>query len=209
MNDDSINLTQLENDYLNLLILQYKGKPKIEAFLRTLIKAFLGDGSFKTIWNNFDVETAKGWFLDMIGRYVGVDRAYQMQVFRNKIYFAFGSIGKLYPKFAGGYYSIKDAKGGGEMGKATDFFTTSNLLLDDFYRFIIKMKIIGNTTRMSLTSLDANLKKFFGGDIYVDTTNNLDITYNVKAELITKFRIALSKGAIPLPIGLTLTVKVF
>jgi len=65
---------QVAEYYADLLILQYKGKPRayetVKAFVQELI-----DGQLTTaIQNAFDINTAVGVQLDIIGKYAGVTR---------------------------------------------------------------------------------------------------------------------------------------
>lgn len=60
--------------YADLLILQYKGLPKAEQTVKTFVK-LLVDGQLPlAVQNAFDIETATGNQLDLIGKYAGVSR---------------------------------------------------------------------------------------------------------------------------------------
>jgi hypothetical protein len=63
--------------YLDLLIMQYKNKPRAEQHLTTLIQVALIDLMSNILRDCFDIETAEGKQLDMIGKYVGADRRVQ------------------------------------------------------------------------------------------------------------------------------------
>lgn len=60
--------------YINLLILQYKGKPRAEATLDAFLSLVIDGQIFNKIQEIFDVDTASGVNLDLIGKIVGVTR---------------------------------------------------------------------------------------------------------------------------------------
>ena len=61
--------------YSNLLILQYNGKPKAKATIEAVV-SLLPDDLIQEVIGGFDIETAVGKQLDILGEYVGVDRYY-------------------------------------------------------------------------------------------------------------------------------------
>jgi len=84
--------TDIIQSYVDLLILQYKGMPKaeatIQAFLKTLCIFELIDG----IEDGYDIETAEGVQLDILGKYIGVSRIITGISFTRK-YFGFMGYG--------------------------------------------------------------------------------------------------------------------
>ena len=63
-------------DYLaNLLIIQYHNKPKAKETIKSLAKLFPID-LLLNIRDSFDIDTATGSCLDLLGKYVGVSRWY-------------------------------------------------------------------------------------------------------------------------------------
>lgn len=60
--------------YANLLILQYKQKPKAYATIQAQVKPVIMDQLPVKVQNAFDVDTAEGVQLDVIGKYVGASR---------------------------------------------------------------------------------------------------------------------------------------
>lgn len=61
--------------YANLLILQYKGKPKAYAMIQALVGPVIMDQLPNEVQNAFGLDTAVGVQLDVIGIYVGVVRS--------------------------------------------------------------------------------------------------------------------------------------
>ena len=61
--------------YSNLLILQYHNKPKAKATIEAVVN-LLPDELIQEVIGGFDIETAVGKQLDILGEYIGVDRYY-------------------------------------------------------------------------------------------------------------------------------------
>lgn len=61
--------------YSNLLILQYHNKPKAKATIEAVVN-LLPDELIQEVTNGFDLETAVGKQLDILGEYIGTDRFY-------------------------------------------------------------------------------------------------------------------------------------
>lgn len=68
------NLTDIENYYKNLLIIQYHDKPKAQAVVSNWVDCMAGDGLLLQLYNAFNVDTTTGAQLDAIGRFLGVER---------------------------------------------------------------------------------------------------------------------------------------
>lgn len=60
--------------YANLLILQYVGKPKAYATIQASAKPFVMDQLPVAVQGAFDIDTAVGVQLDLLGKYIGVTR---------------------------------------------------------------------------------------------------------------------------------------
>lgn len=67
-------LTDIENYYKNLLIIQYHDKPKAQAVVSNWVDCMAGDGLLLQLYNAFNVDTTTGAQLDAIGRFLGVER---------------------------------------------------------------------------------------------------------------------------------------
>jgi hypothetical protein len=65
--------------YVNTLIIQYNDLPNAKATIATLVEQALCDGIFSDIRDGFNIDTAVGVQLDIIGKYVGIDRFYKAQ----------------------------------------------------------------------------------------------------------------------------------
>ncbi len=70
---DVSNLVQY---YADLLIIQYNGKPKATATIKTMVGVILQNGILLDVLDAFNPETAVGKQLDILGKWIGVDRYY-------------------------------------------------------------------------------------------------------------------------------------
>lgn len=61
--------------YANLLILQYKQKPKAYATIQALVQNVIMDQLPIAVQDAFDIDTAEGVQLDVLGKYAGVVRS--------------------------------------------------------------------------------------------------------------------------------------
>jgi hypothetical protein len=65
---------ELQSYYANLLILQYNGKPKASAMIEAVVLPVFMKQLPVAVQNAFDIDTAVGVQLDVIGKYVGAGR---------------------------------------------------------------------------------------------------------------------------------------
>jgi len=66
---------EIINSYLENIIIQYKNKPNAEAITKTLLNSFLSD-VFLDTEEAYNLNTATGKQLDVLGKYAGVNRFY-------------------------------------------------------------------------------------------------------------------------------------
>lgn len=67
-------ITNVENYYADLLIIQYRQKPKARATIKLGADLYLADGLVFQMQNILDIDTAIGAQLDLIGKILGVNR---------------------------------------------------------------------------------------------------------------------------------------
>lgn len=60
--------------YVRLLIIQYRGKPNAEAFMRAAIEPFIMDSIPFSVRDAYNIDTAVGVQLDILGKYAGLSR---------------------------------------------------------------------------------------------------------------------------------------
>lgn len=189
--------------YVNKLITQYRLKPKAMATIAILVKQAIADDMALLLANAFTVDTAVGPQLDIIGKYVGVNRNIGDPA--SKPYFGF----KLYA--GGGNTNGFTSYAGGVNTSAVwyryAYAGTQNTNLSDAqYRFIIKLKIILNSMDGTYYSIVNFLLRFFPGQISLVDNKDMTVTYSVQNTV--QLSTALLKAYLPKPMGVGITVNI-
>ena len=66
--------SDIENYYANLLILQYRTLDKARAHIKALVRNAFANGLLKKVIDGFNIDTAVGKQLDILGKYIGLSR---------------------------------------------------------------------------------------------------------------------------------------
>ena len=204
------NITPILDYYKNLLIIQYHEKPKAQATIEALVRVILADGILLDIDNAFNLDTAVGVQLDTIGKYVGIDRFYN--VTDPVDYFAVTPYSESSPethqKYGFSNYSnFPMSVGNGTINYDT-VITLGNQLNDADFRTLLKLKIARNYSNHSHKSIDAILYEFFGVNVYATSPNDMTMTFNITpAAPIGIIRAAIQKDILPRPLGVSATIN--
>lgn len=154
--------------YKNLLILQYRNKPKARATIGLGADIYMGDGVVLQLLNILDIDTAEGAQLDIIGKILGVNRTIQGIVAGNPNYFQFHIDENSY-----GFSTVGDPTNA--KYKSAEYIQNSIYTLTDTeYRPILKYKAMLNIMSASMANMDDILYQYFGALVYL--RNNLDLT---------------------------------
>lgn len=197
-------VSELVEYYKNLLVVQYHGKPKAQATIALLIDAMLANGLAFDVRDGFDIDTAIGAQLDIIGLYVGIDRFYQGQVLSG--YFAFTEYNEVsIPADKRGFavYADYDTKTGKTL-KYSDVLSQDLKLPDDAFRFVLKLKIVQNNSNHSHKSIDDSLYTFFGNTLIMDSIGNMVMNYFAYGVDSGILDAVVQKKVLPKPMGVRL-----
>ena len=203
-------MTQLEQIqattryYSALLPIQYRGLARADATIQILAKAGIADMLFSQFGPAFDLATAVGPQLDILGEYIGVPR----------------DIG---PASSIPYYGFALSGGGGNtngLTAATGNVNTTGVfyqststgqqhtdLLDTAYQFILQLKIILNASDGTLASIQQYLATFFRNLVYVVDNADMTLTYSVSVNCPVP--VSVLTGYLPKPMGVGITVNTF
>jgi len=182
-------------DIRQTLISQYANSPVIIELVDRLGAAFDrqvdADAFYKLVWN---VETAKGFGLDIWGRIVGVRRALYIA---DGDYLGFAEATDAQNFDAGIFY------GGARL-------TANYALSDEAYRRVILAKAALNITDGSVASINAILRALFpnSGNPHVRDNGNMTMTF-VFGERLSRVDHAIitQSGVVPRPVGVSFTVE--
>ena len=171
----SANDDQLIAYYVARLPWQYQ-LPKAQQTIAILVKQALADGLAQQVQDGFGIDTVVGPQLDILGKYIGLPR----------------TIGDPAPA---DFFGFVDYAGGGNMNGFTSYAGGINLtglfydytysgtrntaLSDTAYRFMLKMKIILNSSDSTLFSIQAFLLLLFNGTVTVVDNRDMTLTYSV------------------------------
>lgn len=194
--------------YVNLLIIQYHNKPKAQATIRLLADTILSQGIIWDVMNGYNVDTAIGKQLDIIGKYVGIDRFFN--VTDPADYFALTDYVEVdpdsEPKYGFTTYPDFDQDQFNGTMNYNSVITQENKLNDDDYRVLIKLKIVQNHSNHSHKSIDDSVFQFFGTDLIPSSDGDMNMWYFVTDQLTDIIRAAQIKAVLPRPMGVGMGV---
>jgi len=200
---DPKTVQELVDYYTNLLIIQYHDKPKAKATIELFIKVLSANGIFYDVRDGYNVDTAVGVQLDVIGQYVGVDRFFSVSDPIN--YFALTDYQEVDPdsedKFGFTDYADFDENQYNGTMNYSSLMTVKNQLNDDDFRVIIKLKIIQNNSNHSHKSIDDSMYQFFGNSVIPDSEGMMEMFYFISENVSQIIRAALAKNLLPRPMG--------
>lgn len=181
--------------YANLLILQYRNKPRARATIKTMTELYLADGLVFEIQDVLDIDKAVGVQLDIIGKILGCSRvAVGFDI--EKPYFSFEEAETPYG------FSDEEKLSEGYWKRFKNSIESSFALPDEDYRRLLKFKAIYNLRRGSWAELDEDYYTFFGDEIELINNKNLTVTFNIKAEASLATRVAIMLDYIKPPLGI-------
>lgn len=189
--------------YVNLLIIQYHNKPKAKATIDLLASIMEASGILFDIQNGYSVDTAVGKQLDIVGKYVGVDRFYTEINLVD--FFAVVEYDEVDPDAEEKYgfctyATYEDFQFNGTLNYQS-FLSTTNQLNDDDYRTIIRLKILINNMNYSHAAINDGIYQIFGNDIIPSSNGDMLMYYLVTGNLTPVISAALAKGLLPHPMG--------
>ena len=166
--------------YADLLIWQYRNKPKAVATIK-LIESIIAQGfvDLYQLQDVLNIETAIGHQLDLVGKHVGQGRivnGYQLRKF-------FG--------FRGSPHALgfsRGTSGGGQWYRRRDPLADSVRLSDEDYRFLIKCRILKNYQTGTLPNLIEACRFIFGDGCRVIDNYDMTVSVSVSNQNISDFK---------------------
>lgn len=205
-----IDINEIVDYYSNLLIIQYNNKPKASATIQLMVTELIANGILFDIRDGYDIDTAVGAQLDILGKYIGVNRIFQDNILTNM--FSLETYTESDPTLEDrwGFVTYANFATTLENGVVNyqSVLTTNFLLNDADYRTLLKLKIIQNYSNGSHKQIDDAMFAFFGNEITVVQNATMQMTYTVPFNLSAVLNAAIVLGVLPKPIGVKLIVNV-
>jgi len=197
----SSNLAAVVTYYQDLLLLQYKWKPRARANIGIYAKQATGDLLIQDVAEGFGIDTAVGAQLDILGKYVGVPRDSGPP--EPLPYFGFWDYETVdeSDQNPNGMTDYEDAaiNAAAVFYSYTDYGTRNTDLTDSAYRLLIKLKIILNSSNGTLASIQQYLKTFFPGLVALTDNSDMTLTYTIQEG--TPLPLETLKAYLPKPMG--------
>jgi uncharacterized protein DUF2612 len=195
---NTLTAQQLIAYYQNLLIIQYNGLPKASATIGALANCSICDNFFTTLQNCFNLSTAQGDQLTIIGKIVGVPR----MIYGLDLADTFFTL----TNWSGAPASVglnTWSNATPDTDKIASWQTTDIYTPTDFEMLaLIQLKIMRNTYYPSMGILVPALWNLFGSGIQLVDNLNKTVTYNFSAPYHNVEAVAAFLGNIcPKPMG--------
>jgi hypothetical protein len=201
MNTNQINATVAY--YVRLLVFQYQ-LPRAQAMVAAFVNQIVANGLPSAVQEAFNVKTAVGDQLDVLGQYIGIPR----------------TIGDPTPL---PYFGFVDYAGGGNENGFSNYDGTTNplavffnyqyqgarntALSDNAYSFMMALKIILNSSDSTLAGIQAYLAELLPG--YVTVVDNKDMTLTYSVSVNAPVSPGVLEPYLPKPMGVGINLTTF
>lgn len=198
-------MDELIEYYVNLLIIQYHNKPKARATIEALIYALVASNVYFEVRDAYDIETAVGVQLDVLGKYQNLDRYYRGQDFEGYFSFILYDEVDAPPADRIGFTTYADYDDSvGEWMNYIKLISDTFVLPDEDFRELLKLRIIQNNSNHSHEEIDDALFRFFGSEVIPDSGGNMIMDYFITDDLSELAFVARQKDVLPRPAGVRL-----
>ena len=190
--------------YSNLLVKQYYTKPKANDTIKNFVACMIGDGLPFELETCFDLETAEGAQLDVLGRIVGVLRnVYGLDLAHT--FFNFTRYTTVHDSTGFARYATPDTGNFPLFARYTD--NAKYTMTDEELRILLKLKIFLNNSFSSLKAIVDKMWELFGDQVQVVDNLDMTITYNVSADITNALKAAIFLGYLPRPMAVEAIVN--
>ena len=210
LTNTGIDVNEIVAYYANLLIIQYNGKPNATALITLMVDELIANGILLDVRDGYNLDTAVGTQLDVLGKYIGVNRNFQADDLTNM--FSLETYTESDPTLEDrwGFVTYANYASVLENGVVNyqSVLTQNFQLNDDDYRTLLKLKIIQNYSNGSHQQIDDAMFEFFGNQVTVAQTGTMQMTYTVPFQLSAVLNAAITLGILPKPMGVQLILVV-
>jgi hypothetical protein len=155
----------------------------------------------------YDLELAVGVQLDILGKYIGIDRVITGTAFTRE-YFGYAVYGDYDFDFHG-YMRYGEVVPDVQMRRYEESNQSLYTLTDAEYRIMLKLGIVRNSSNASVKQIDDILDDLFGSEVYfTDRQNMTVVSYLIGEKYRRIFEIAKSSNLLPNPAGVGVVTSV-
>jgi hypothetical protein len=174
------------DEYLNLITSQHRDKPKFVATVQAMAVnyVYLQD-LLRSLHSYFDIDTALGNQLDIIGEWVGVGRNVNIPI--DGVYFSWND-------------TASTGWNNGVWNGANDPTSGVTMLPDDSYRLLLKAKIAANSWDGTIPSMMELWETVFpGSHLLIQDNQNMTMSIGISGIPMSSLdKALLTQGYIPL-----------
>lgn len=192
-------IDEVKEYYADLLILQYKNKPKARETIKLGVDIYTGDGLLLQLADCLNIDIAVGAQLDIIGKILGCPR--NVPGINNQTkYFTFHV-----DENSLGFSTIGNPSNGVAKNRNNSILATYTLN-DNEYRQLLKFKAFLNVWRGDMGSMDRALYSVFGNTVNLKNNQDMSITYEI-SEMSVTIEAAQALGYFRAPIGVAVNIQ--
>jgi len=213
--DYNLELQNIKDWAKNLLIVQYSQAKKNQALIEILVDLiFANNLPLKIRDLCLNVDESVGVQLDVVGKWVGIDRYYNGIDLWDRPYTALVNYDNIssgiYEQWQGGFSTwenFNDNNGGFLTWEDwSNTRTKVNAMGDDYFRSLIKLKIIKNSINHTCKNIDDAIWKWSNGQVYT-TWDVMEVTYHYPTSFHNLMQLASYKNVLIAPTGCTILTE--
>ena len=211
----NIELQNIKDWIKDLIIVQYRQSKKNRALIDLLVELlFANNLALKIRDLCLSVDKSIGAQLDVVGKWVGLDRYYDGVDLWEQPFLSFPYYKTIenesYDQYQGGFSTYKnfaDNDGGFLMYKTwQDVRTKVNAMGDEYFRSLIKLRIIRNSINCTRKNIDEAIWKWSEGKVYT-TWDTMELTYHYDSSYRNIMTLAQYKNVLPNPTGCNIILE--
>lgn len=215
MNKYEQQMEQLYKYFADLVIVQYRNAPENRAFVKKMVDLIFANNLLMQIKENcVDLDNSVGTQLDVVGKWLGIDRYYNGVELWTKKWLSFPLYSTIknnsYENYQGGfstYSNFADNNGGFLMYRdIQDVRTKVNAMGDNYFRPLCKLKAIKNSINHTCKNIDEAIFQWSNGEIYT-TWGFMEVTYHYPSKAKLLMELAQYKNVLLAPTGCSIILE--
>lgn len=191
------NLLEVVAYYVRRLIIQYSDKPKAQGTVALFVKQMIADDVASLLLHAYDLDTAVGPQLDILAKYIGIQRGIGLPESPPK--FSFVDYDAELPQGTHGF-ALYDGSSPADAGLLSyAAHSTPTDLSDSSFAFMLRLKVAIN----HLDGTYAGIQQFVADHLadWVTVTDNQDMTLTYTVAADTPVAPTILAAYLPKPIG--------